>query len=278
MIAIPNPNRTIYDCNFFQKGPNMIAMIENLFSRNSCRNHSHVTLGRISTLQSYLDLIETDCNHIWSALDLSLRSYSVPFLSKLAIIFGPHIKIIAIINGPALYNSLKIPVISDQAGIALLEKALDHMLLIKHLISYISTSINSPFFSSNQHDDSLMSTRTTRNLIVHVYHASLPNTFPTFLQILQKFFKKFHFFKPSECLTVTLFILYLDVIIRLSQKFVVSKSIETIERFSLHSSLTQKAHQWFATALEQSFEVTRIRDVVLTEYYSVLSTKQRPAM
>ena len=40
----------------------------------------------------------------------------------------------------------------DQAGIALLEKALVHMLPIKHLISYTSTSINSPFFSSNQHE------------------------------------------------------------------------------------------------------------------------------
>ena len=44
MDAILNPKRTIYASNLFQKGPNMLA-IENLFSRDSFRNHSHVILG-----------------------------------------------------------------------------------------------------------------------------------------------------------------------------------------------------------------------------------------
>ena len=48
----------------------MIAMIENLFWRDSSRNHSHVTLERFSTLQSYLVL----------------------FVGKIAIIFGPRYK------------------------------------------------------------------------------------------------------------------------------------------------------------------------------------------
>ena len=43
MIAICFPNRTIYDCNLFQKGPNMTAIVEKYFSRDSSRNHTHVT-------------------------------------------------------------------------------------------------------------------------------------------------------------------------------------------------------------------------------------------
>ena len=69
MIAILVQKRNIYDCNLFQLGPNMIAMVE-FFSRDSSRNHSHVTVGRISTLQAYLVPIE--------------RGF------KIARIFGPH--------------------------------------------------------------------------------------------------------------------------------------------------------------------------------------------
>ena len=67
MIGISVLKRTIrvYDCNPFQKGPNMIAIIEILFSCDLSRNHSHMshdmTQGRISTLQSYLVLFEKDC-------------------------------------------------------------------------------------------------------------------------------------------------------------------------------------------------------------------------
>ena len=52
--------------------------------------HKHVTRGRISTLQSYLVLFEKDCNHIWSLLELRLQSYQVPFVTNIAIMFGPH--------------------------------------------------------------------------------------------------------------------------------------------------------------------------------------------
>ena len=52
MLEISNLNRTIYACNRFQKGPNMRAIIEVLFSRDSSRNHSHVPVGRFLTLQA----------------------------------------------------------------------------------------------------------------------------------------------------------------------------------------------------------------------------------
>ena len=54
MLAISHPKRNIYACNLFHKGPNKLAIIENLFSRDSSRNHSHVILGRFSTLQAYI--------------------------------------------------------------------------------------------------------------------------------------------------------------------------------------------------------------------------------
>ena len=104
----------------------MIAMIDNLLSRDSSKNHSHVTLGQIFILQSYSVPIGKDCNHIWSDSVLTLQSYLVPLVMKIAFILGPHfdhhcnhiwssllerlqsylvpmIKIIAIICGPALY-------------------------------------------------------------------------------------------------------------------------------------------------------------------------------
>ena len=64
MIAMSIPNRTIYDCSLFQKGLNMIAIIEIWLSQDSFRNHSPV--GQISTLQSYLVPIGKDCNHMWT--------------------------------------------------------------------------------------------------------------------------------------------------------------------------------------------------------------------
>ena len=103
MIAISIPNRTIYDCNPFQKGPNMIAMIENLFPHDSSNNHSHVTLTRFPRLQSYLVLFERDCNHIWSDSELRLQSYLVPLVTNIAIIFGHFAINIAIIFSPYFY-------------------------------------------------------------------------------------------------------------------------------------------------------------------------------
>ena len=67
MVAISNLNRTIYACNLFQKVPNMLAIIKILFSRDSSKNHSYVTLGQFLTFQAYLVL----------------------FVIMIAIIFGP---------------------------------------------------------------------------------------------------------------------------------------------------------------------------------------------
>ena len=75
--------------NFFQQGQNMLAIIKVLFSRDASRNQSHVTLGRFPTLQAYLVPIERDCKHIWSVSDLRLQAYLVPFVTKIASIFGP---------------------------------------------------------------------------------------------------------------------------------------------------------------------------------------------
>ena len=61
----------------------MLAIIENLFSRDSSRNHSHLTLGRFSTLQAYL------VTKFWSPSELRLQAYLVTFVIKIASIFGP---------------------------------------------------------------------------------------------------------------------------------------------------------------------------------------------
>ena len=69
----------------------MIAKIENLFSRDLSRNHSYVTIGQFSTLQSYLVPIGKDCNHImqsWSVLEFRLQSYLVPVVKTIAITSG----------------------------------------------------------------------------------------------------------------------------------------------------------------------------------------------
>ena len=109
MLAISNSKRTIYACNLFQQGPNMLAIIKILFSRDSSRNHSHVTLERFPTLQAYLVTIEKDCRHKQSDLDLRLQAYLVSFLSRLQAYLVPIIKIIATICYPALYGFIYIP-------------------------------------------------------------------------------------------------------------------------------------------------------------------------
>ena len=66
MVAIIFVSETKYDCNDYHDediikmqsllriGPYMIAIIQNFFSRDSFKNDSHLTLGRIATLQSYM--------------------------------------------------------------------------------------------------------------------------------------------------------------------------------------------------------------------------------
>ena len=93
----------------------MLAIIENLLSRDSSRNHSHVTLGRFPTLQAYsvqlkeiasiyspiriwivimitsifCSFYDQDCKNFWSRSFLSLEAYWVPVIIIIAIICGP---------------------------------------------------------------------------------------------------------------------------------------------------------------------------------------------
>ena len=66
----------------------MLAIIENLFSRDSSRNHSHVTLGRFSRLQAYLVRFGRDCKYIRSPSGSRLQPYLVPAVTLIASIFG----------------------------------------------------------------------------------------------------------------------------------------------------------------------------------------------
>ena len=67
----------------------MIAITNILFSRDSSRNHGHVTQGPFSTLQAYLVPFERDCKHKQFVLDLRLQAYLVPVETEIASIFGP---------------------------------------------------------------------------------------------------------------------------------------------------------------------------------------------
>ena len=100
----------------------MLANIENLFSRDSSRNHSHVPLGRFPLLQAYM----------------------VPIVIMIASLFSPHnnhrcshirppplIKSIASISGPALYRK------------SLIECSLSSMVHLEHLINRMKTTSQS---------------------------------------------------------------------------------------------------------------------------------------
>ena len=116
MIAISLPDRTINDCNLVSKRPNMIAIIENLISRDSSIN-SHVTLQ---------DEFR-HCNHIWPLLKQIAIIYGPynmvrfgfpiaiifsPFMTKIAIIFGPHHKNYCnnMWSGP-IYGQINLPLL-----------------------------------------------------------------------------------------------------------------------------------------------------------------------
>ena len=73
MLAISKPKRTIYACNLFQKGPNMVEIIENLFTRDSSRKHR-------------------DCKYKQSVLAMRLQAYLVQINNIIASIFGPYHK------------------------------------------------------------------------------------------------------------------------------------------------------------------------------------------
>ena len=101
MIAITNQKRTIYDCNPFQLGPNMIAISEIVLESCDYDFWTNLAKTKFRLLQSYLVPIWKDCNLIWSALNWWLQSYLILIWSsmqsylgllvmKIAIIFGPH--------------------------------------------------------------------------------------------------------------------------------------------------------------------------------------------
>ena len=65
IIAISNQNRTKYDCNLFQKGPNMIAMSKIILGLDDFDFCMNLVKIDFRLLQSNLVLFEKDCNHIW---------------------------------------------------------------------------------------------------------------------------------------------------------------------------------------------------------------------
>ena len=84
--AILKIKRTIpiYDCNLFQRGPNMIAISK--IVPGSRTYHFWPILAKTNCwcLQSYLVPFERDCNYIWSDSQFTLQSYHylVPFCDQ----------------------------------------------------------------------------------------------------------------------------------------------------------------------------------------------------
>ena len=70
MLAISNSYRTIYGCNLFRNGVNMLAIIENLFLRDSSKNHRLwfiVTWLQDEFIASiFVPCHENYCNDMWS--------------------------------------------------------------------------------------------------------------------------------------------------------------------------------------------------------------------
>ena len=136
IIAMKVTKGTKYDCNFgrqtnqiwvqsLQWGTNMkfilwmqsqlpigsymIAMIKNLFPRDSSRNHSHVTLHELqycNHIKSQLGKIAITIrnwhsNHIWSSFYQDCIHTRSSLRSSLLSYLFPMIQIIAIISSPA---------------------------------------------------------------------------------------------------------------------------------------------------------------------------------
>ena len=80
----------IYACNFFPRGPNMLAITKIVLE---ARDYDFLWTNHAKTnfqcLQEYLVPIEKDCKHIWSLSDSWLQPYLFPFFIKIASLFGP---------------------------------------------------------------------------------------------------------------------------------------------------------------------------------------------
>ena len=92
MNAISVPNRTIYDCNLFQKGRNMIVMSKSILESRGYDFWTNLAeIVRFGTEIAFIfdPLCYEDCNHIYFSSLLSLQSYLTLFMKIIAIIFGP---------------------------------------------------------------------------------------------------------------------------------------------------------------------------------------------
>ena len=89
MNEISVPNRTIYDCNLFEKGPNMITPSKIILESRDYDFLTNLVRINFRLLQSYLALFEKDCNDIWSDWELTFQSYLIAMTKIIAIISGP---------------------------------------------------------------------------------------------------------------------------------------------------------------------------------------------
>ena len=77
MIAISIPNRTIYDCNLFQKWPNMIAMAKFGLESRGFLDESR---------ENKFSFIAIIFGPFWKRLE----SYMVQFIIEIAFILSPY--------------------------------------------------------------------------------------------------------------------------------------------------------------------------------------------
>ena len=91
MDAISTPKlRTIYACNAFIWGPNMLAITEIVLESRDYDFWTNHAKTNFQYFQAYLVPIERDYKHIWSVLNLRLQEYLVPLVMKIAFILDPH--------------------------------------------------------------------------------------------------------------------------------------------------------------------------------------------
>ena len=114
MLAISNSKRTLYACNLFQKGPNMLAMSKidpewrNYDSDNSLENKilmiASIFGPHWKRLKAYIVRFKFEIARILSFLsNWDWKHIKSPFLSWLQVYYVPVIIIIATICGPTLY-------------------------------------------------------------------------------------------------------------------------------------------------------------------------------
>ena len=97
MLAIFYSKLTINACNLLCQGPNMLAIIEILFSQDSSSSHrlwddfrhcKHIYSLLIDIASIFSPFCDQDCKHIWFLSFLSLQTYLVTFIKNIATICG----------------------------------------------------------------------------------------------------------------------------------------------------------------------------------------------